>query len=255
MQVASADGTLLHVESTGSGTTALVCAHGWMGNVRWWDAVRDALATTFQIVTLDLAGHGASARRARPSSEGYAADIVAAVRATTSQVERIVLVGHSMSGVYVLLAAPHIERLAQIVLVDTLKNLDQLPTLAQVEPILAGYRQDYATAVRTMMPRYLFTPQTPAPVVDRLTREFLGVTGDVAAELLLPLYDTDPRAAARAVRVPVRAIGGDGGDGASLAVNRTYFADYDYVALPGCGHYPMLERPEDFTAALRASLQ
>src|SRR3569832_1303663 len=108
MQVASADGTLLHVESTGSGNTARVCAHGWNGNVRWWDAVRDALATSYQIVTLDLAGHGASDKRARPTAEGYAADIVAAVRATASHAERIVLVGHSKTGENDHQAAPQI---------------------------------------------------------------------------------------------------------------------------------------------------
>lgn len=251
MQVSSEDGTRLHVESTGTGDTVLVCVHGWMGNVRWWDAQRDALAATHQIVTLDLAGHGRSDKRAEPSAEGYAADIVAAVRATVAPSQHVVLVGHSMSGVYVLLAAPKVARLAKLVLVDTLKNLDQLPTLAQVEPVLAGYRASYEAAVRTILPQYLFTPQTPPAVVERLTREFLAVTGDVASDLLAPLYRTDPREAARATRVPVRGIGGDGDD---LAANRSYFADYAYTTLPGCGHYPMLERPEAFTAALRDAI-
>jgi len=249
MDITSADGTHLHVESTGGGDTALVCVHGWMGNVRWWDVVRDAFGGTYQVITVDLAGHGASEKRARPSAEGYAADIVAAANAASAQ--RLVLVGHSMSGVYALLAAPMIERLERIVLVDTIKNLDQLPTLAQVEPILAGYRANYEPAVCNELPKYLFTAQTPAPVVERLTREFLSVTGDVAAGLLEPLYHTDPRTAARVIRVPVRGIGGDGGEGEA---NHRYFADYRYVTMPGCGHYPMLERPDEFTAALRENI-
>lgn len=251
MLVRSADGTSLHVESTGTGDVALVFAHGWMGNLRWWDAPRDALAATHQLITLDLAGHGMSSARARPSVDGYASDIVEATRATTSPATRVILVGHSMSGVYVLRAAPRIDRLAGIVLVDTLKNLDAIPTFAQAEPMFASYRANYEMAVRTSLAQRLFTAQTPADVAARLVREFLAVTGDVAADLLEPLYRFDVRDAARAITVPVRGIGGDGGDGASLATNRTYFSDYAYTTLPGCGHYPMLERPEAFTSALR----
>ena len=182
-----------------------------MGNVRWWDAQRDALAATHQIVTLDLAGHGAI-RQARGAERrglrgrhrrGRARDGSADPARACSSVTRCLACTCCSR-------RRRSQRLAKIVLVDTLKNLDQLPTLAQVEPMLAGYRASYEAAVRTMLPQYLFTPQTPPAVVERLTREFLAVTGDVASDLLAPLYRTDPREAARATRVPVRGIGGDG---------------------------------------------
>nr|HEX4312830.1 alpha/beta hydrolase [Kofleriaceae bacterium] len=253
MHTESADGTRLHVETTvnGSADTALVLVHGWLGHTRWWDATRDAFAATHEIVAVDLAGHGASGARAQPSAEAYASDIVSAAKC--ARAKRVVVVGHSMSGAYALLAAPHIPELVRIVLVDTLKNLDQLPPPAQAEQVLAGYRADYAGAVRTILPKFLFTAHTPPAVVERLTREFLAAPGDVAAELLAPLYRFDSRVPARSIRVPVRGVGGDGGsDG--VAANRAYLADYAYTTLPGCGHYPMLEQPDAFHAALRGSL-
>jgi pimeloyl-ACP methyl ester carboxylesterase len=88
---------------------------------------------------------------------------------------------------------------------------------------------------------------------QRVTGEFLGVTGDTAATLIEPLYRYDIRAACRQVRVPVRGIGSDR-QAANVEANRKYLADYANVELSGCGHYPMLEVPDAFNAALRAQL-
>ncbi len=248
----SSDGSEIYYEVSGDADLALVFVHGWMGNVRWWDAQRDAFAATHRVVTLDLGGHGRSSPT-RPvwSAEAYADDIATVVRAVAAP--RVVVVGHSMSGAYAVAACPAVDGLVALIVVDTLKDLDSIPTAAQVEPMLAGYRADYATAVHEQLPRFLFAPATPAAVVERLTREFLSVTGEVAATLLAPLYRFDVRAAARRVRVPVRGIDTDLHP-SSPATNRAYFADYEHVTLAGWGHYPMLEAPDVFNAALRAQL-
>ena len=248
----SRDGSEIHYETTGAADTALVFVHGWMGNLRWWDAQRDAFAPTHRVVALDLAGHGLSARtRTVWSAEAYADDIVAVVKAVAAP--RVVLVGHSMSGAYALAACPQISGLAAVILVDTLKNLDAIPTAAEVEPMLATYRADYPTAVRDALPRFLFASKTPRAVAERLTAEFLTVSGDTAATLLAPLYRFDMRTAARNVRVPVRGVATDLSP-TDATVNRKYFADYADVTLAGYGHYPMLEAPDAFNAALREQL-
>jgi pimeloyl-ACP methyl ester carboxylesterase len=248
----SRDGSDIHYEVTGDAGTALVFVHGWMGNVRWWDAQRDAFAATHRVVALDLAGHGqSSSTRTAWSADAYAADIVAVVQAVAAP--RVVLVGHSMSGAYVIAACPEVERLAGVILVDTLKDLDALPSWEDVAPMLASYRTDYQKAITEVLPQFLFAPGTPPGVARRVTDEFLGVPGETAATLLEPLYRCDVRAACRQVRVPVRGIGSDR-QPANLEANRTYLADYAHVTLSGCGHYPMLEVPEAFNDALRAQV-
>jgi pimeloyl-ACP methyl ester carboxylesterase len=246
--VTSADGTRIHVEVSGHGSTALVLVHGWLGSARWWDAQRDALADDYTIAAVELGGHGASGSRARPSITAYADDIVAA--AERVEAERLVLVGHSMGGAYVVVAAERLPRTAMVVLVDTLKNLDQTMAPAEVDAMLDLYRRDLHVAVEQVLPRYLFAPATPPAVIARLQREFLAVPGDVAAELVTPLYRDDYRQAARRLRVPVHAINGDL-QPTDVEANRRWFADYHLHPMPGVGHYPMLERPAEFTAALR----
>lgn len=251
METTSRDGQPIHYDVAGTGPTALVFVHGWLGRLGWWDHTRANLAPAYTVVALDLAGHGASGQtRVEQSIAAYADDVLAVVRAVAAP--RVVLVGHSMAGAVVLAAAPGVERLDGIILIDTLKDLDAPPP-PSVDTMLALYRRDFASAVRTILPRFLFAPGTPPAVVAMLSEEFLAVDGDRAAALLAPLYRFDARAAAADVRVPVRAIGGDLHP-TNAAANRRYLADYDYVDLAACGHYPMLEQPDAFVAALRAAL-
>jgi len=254
MRTISADGSEVHYEVAGTGDTALVFVHGWLGNTRWWDAQRDALVATYRIVQLDLVGHGRSSHT-RPvwSAQTYAQDIVAVVAAIAAP--RVVLVGHSMAGAYVVAAAAHVDpaRLAAIVLVDTLKNLDAPRSQEQIDGMLALYRADYRRAVETVLPTFLFAPTSPPDVVARVSNEFLSVTGDVAVQLIDPLYRYDPRVDASAIRVPVRGIDTDLHPNDAVA-NRRYFADYAIATIAGYGHYPMLECPDAFTAQLRVTL-
>jgi pimeloyl-ACP methyl ester carboxylesterase len=246
--VASSDQTRIHYTVDGAGPTALVFVHGWLGNVAWWSAQRDFFADRYTVVRIDLGGHGASDRtRTRWSAAQYADDL----RAVADRVDArdLVLVGHSMAGAYVVEAAPAIARTRAIVLVDTLKDLDQLMTAAQAQQMFALYAADFRAAVTDVLPRYLFADATPAAVRERLQREFLAYDGQAAIARLEPLYAMDLRALARRVSVPVRAINADFTP-TNAAANRAYFRDYDHVTIAGTGHYPMLERPDDFNRLL-----
>jgi pimeloyl-ACP methyl ester carboxylesterase len=49
--------------------------------------------------------------------------------------------------------------------------------------------------------------------------------------------------------VPIRAINGDLWP-TQVEANRALAADFDAVIMKGAGHYPMLERPEEFNRIL-----
>ncbi len=253
MLTRSSDGVELYYEVTGDAETAVVFVAGWLGNARWWDAQRDELAASHRVVALDLAGHGKSGRdRETWTAQAYADDIAAVVRAVAAP--RVILVGHSMSGAFSVLAAPQLAGLAGIILVDTLKNLEGMPPMEQVEAMFAKYREDFAGTVRTIRAPLLYGAKTPPELRERLDREAIAAaTGDEAVRLIEPFYQLDVRDAAKAVRVPVRGIDTDLHPHAP-EINRKYFADYDHVTIPGYGHYPMIEAPREFNAALRAQL-
>ena len=253
LSVLSSDGVRIALERTGMSPTALVFVHGWLGSSRWWDAQRDAFSQSLTVVQLDLAGHGASGReRTKHSAEGYADDIVSVV--TALDVERVVLVGHSMSGAFATLAAVRLPRVVALVLVDTLQNVEQTMPRAQVDEMLALYRHDFRTAVEQVLPRWLFAPGTPPEVAAALQREFLQRTGSDGASLVEPLYSFDVRPAAEQLKIPVRAIN-SGLQPTDVEVNRRYFRNYAMRTVSRVGHYPMLEVPEVFNAVLSETLK
>jgi len=91
--VPSSDGTTIHVEVSGQGPTAILFVHGWLGSTRWWRGQEEAFASDYQVILVDLAGHGQSGKnRTTWSIDAYADDILAAARC--GDFECLVLVGH-----------------------------------------------------------------------------------------------------------------------------------------------------------------
>jgi len=243
-QVFSSDGTAINFETTGRGAPTLVFVHGWLGNVRWWDAQRDHFAASHQVVAIDLAGHGGSGiSRTDWSIARYADDIRAVL--DYLRAEQVVLVGHSMSGPNVLEASVGRAEVVGVVLIDTMKDLDRLMPAERAKQMVELYRTDFRRTVEDVLPKYLYSPFTPGPVRERLQREFLASPAGLPALAIEPLFKADVRAIVAQVKVPVRAINSDI-EPTDPQINRKYFLDYDAVTVFQVGHFPMLEKPAEF---------
>ena len=93
----AANGIQLHVEQRGAGSPALVFLHYWGGSSRTWRHVIQRLPPDFHTIAIDQRGWGQSDAPAT----GYAladlaADAIAVI--ATLDLDRYVLVGHSMGG-------------------------------------------------------------------------------------------------------------------------------------------------------------
>lgn len=248
----SSDQCLICFEQSGQGDTVLLFVHGWMGNKRWWDNQRDFFSKKYQIIQMDMGGHGDSSKsRTQWTAENYANDIKAVIRKIKSN--KIIVIGHSMSGAYATIAISEFSNVKGLILVDTLKDLDHLMPIEIMNQIFEGYRKDYKNAVMNIMPNYLFGKNTPANVRSQLQNEFLLSSGEVAVKLLEPLYKIDVRDYAKKVSVPVRAINTDIMP-VNIENNKKYFKDYACFMLEGFGHYPMLECPNRFNQLLQTCL-
>jgi pimeloyl-ACP methyl ester carboxylesterase len=224
-----------------------------LGNVAWWDAQKAYFKNTYTVICIELAGHGESGKqRVEWSSTRYVDDILSVL--LDVGLDHVIVVGHSMSGAYALEAALYATSIRAVVLVDTLKNLDQLMDSDQAEKLLfSHYRKDFRDAVENLLPKFLFTDTTPLAIKERLQREFLQYDPKLAVQMIETLYKMDIRAIATNVHVPIRSINCDYSP-TNRENNEKYFLDYDFVEIERSGHYPMLERPDIFNVFLQEIL-
>jgi len=251
--VKSKDDQSIHFKISGKGEVTLFFVHGWLGNMSWWDQQCEAFAGQYQIVQMDLVGHGKSSKtRQTWSIDSFAEDVVEVIKQL--ELKNVVLIGHSMSGSIVVRAANNLSNIVQkIILVDTLHHVAQMPTMDQVAPLFAGLRSDYQGTVTNMVPMYMFAKTSPSAVKERIISEFAAADPDVAISSLEPFYSTPIEESCRSLRVPVRAIQSDLYP-TDPEMNKAYIKDYDLKIIAGVGHYPMLEAPMEFNSAMRECL-
>ena len=72
---------------------------------------------------------------------------------------------------------------------------------------------------------------------------------EVGVGMLEGFAGYDMERAFRDAGVPIRSLNGDLWP-TDVQSNRTLAPDFEAVVLPGCGHFPMLEQPEEFNRRL-----
>jgi pimeloyl-ACP methyl ester carboxylesterase len=109
----AADGLRLHGHRFGRGTTAVVFAHESRGSACNWMPFARALARRgYRTLPFDFRGYGRSQEPRRGASSRLAADVIAAAKKSRSLgAKKVVVVGASMGGTAVIVAAANARTL------------------------------------------------------------------------------------------------------------------------------------------------
>jgi pimeloyl-ACP methyl ester carboxylesterase len=120
MPTATVNGVEIHYRETGEGFP-IVFIHGYTGNSRNWALTAPALAGSYRIVSVDLRGHGLSAKPTGENDyalEAMATDVYELLKSL--EIKECALVGHSMGGMVAqLFILQHPEMVRALLLVDT----------------------------------------------------------------------------------------------------------------------------------------
>jgi pimeloyl-ACP methyl ester carboxylesterase len=147
----AADGTRLEGHRFGRGTTAVIFAHEVLGGAcRWIPYARQFARLGYLTIAFDFRGYGHSQRRYGTAGLRLPSDVIAAARKARSLgATKVVLVGASMGGTAVLVAAaranPAVDGIISLSAPSTFGRMDGLAAARRLQaPILyiAGARDD-----------------------------------------------------------------------------------------------------------------
>jgi pimeloyl-ACP methyl ester carboxylesterase len=244
------DGVTIVYDYRGEGDTTLVFLHGWACNRTFFKHQLDEFAGDYKVVAIDLAGHGESGTsRDNWSILELAGDVEQVVEKL--DLERVILVGHSMGGTVSLEAAARMpERVIGVVGVDTLHNAEFEFPEEMMQQFIAAMEANYEQTVRGMMAGMV---GSNAELAKWIAEQALRTKKEVAVGLMGDFAALDYPGLFENADVPIRCVNsapqGPANMPTEIEINKKY-ADFDAVLIEGTGHFPMLEKPEAFNEKL-----
>jgi 2-succinyl-6-hydroxy-2,4-cyclohexadiene-1-carboxylate synthase len=248
-------GTMLHRALDWRGPDRVVLVHGFTQTLVSWDPLADDLADTFQVIRVDLPGHGGSGAVDLNFAETAAAIGEAGGKAT--------YVGYSMGGRLCLrLAADRPDLVQSLVLVGASPGLDdaaERTARREADEALAAdiERQGTSAFLQRWLDQPLFSTFTATD--DDLAARRANMSAGLAAALRrLGTGVQEPLWARLAMlTMPVLIIAGQ--EDTRYARIAEEMADAigvnaQVVAIAGAGHAAHLERPASFARLLSAFL-
>ena len=245
------DGVPIHYEVVGKGPD-VVLVHCWSCDASYWDTTVAALSSDHRVITVDLAGHGASGTaREQYTMAAFAQDVVAVMKAL--DVHGAVVVGHSMGGkVAVLVADAAPERVRGLIGIDTLHNVKDPFTREQIDAYVASWGDDFAGHVKAFIAT-MFPAGTDPAVVARVADDMAAAPRGIATSAFLEMYRCDLPSAASRLHVPLWLLNASTYPIAEQEW-RDAGVDLHVDVLGDCGHFPMVTIPDVFQQRLRAAI-
>jgi pimeloyl-ACP methyl ester carboxylesterase len=250
---ATVDETRVHYESVGSGREAIVLVHGWSGDVSVWRFQVPELAKRARVITLDLPGHGASDKPQTAYTMAFFARAVDAVMRDAG-VDRAVLAGHSM-GTPVIRQFYRLypEKTLALVAVDgALQNLYS----GWLNPLIPQFREPGYKEVATKFIHGMFPNPGTEALRDATLATVLAtpqhvMVGSFQGMLQPAIWKDDP------IAVPLLVVNAKSPIWTPeyVAYVRNLAPQVDYRVIEGPGHFLMLEKPQEFNAAVLDFLQ
>lgn len=141
----------MHYKITGKGKT-IVLLHGFLEDHTIWQEVAESLSKSFQLILIDLPGHGKSpVLSGIHSMELMAGEVCRVLQ--TEKIEKATLVGHSLGGYVALACAEKYPNLfGGLCLVNSTPEADSLERILNRERAIQAVRQNKGLFIRMAIP-------------------------------------------------------------------------------------------------------
>jgi pimeloyl-ACP methyl ester carboxylesterase len=242
----------------------LVLVHGGAGHAHWWSFIAPQLAHDYQVVAIDLSGHGESGRRDEYTKDLWVDEVMSVARDAGFPAPPVVI-GHSMGGmVSIATAVAHGDDLAGIVILD-------LPAKRPDPKYEATYRGQAFLSPKvypdreTALASYRLVPDQPCEnphIIDHIAQHSVRQVHDGWTWKFDPEVFRHVRPRANREMLP-HVKGRIAIVRAELGLVTADIADYmcglldrnaPVVEIPQAHHHMMLDQPLALIAGLRAIL-
>jgi pimeloyl-ACP methyl ester carboxylesterase len=158
----------IHYKSEGLGNV-IVLLHGFLESLEIWDDFSKELSTSFQVVTIDLPGHGKSGDLGKIHSIELMAESVDAVLIHL-KIKRYVVAGHSMGGyVAIYLAEKYPEKVKGFGFFHSHADTDTAEGKQNRDRVITILRKSHISWVNQFIPD-LFAKKNKSPYRKQIKR-------------------------------------------------------------------------------------
>ena len=230
---------------------ALVFVHGWSCDATYWREQVAPFAAAHRVVTVDLAGHGASGlERSDYTMAAFGADVVAVLAA--EGIDDAILVGHSMGGPVVVeaaLAAP--QRVRGLIGVDNFQDMHATLTAEQIAGFAGAMQADFAGTVVPWV-KSMFPADADPALVERIAVDMAAAPPAVGVSAIS--HTLEWMGGSGAERLPLLAVNlttiSSDLHPTDVEGNRALVPGFALRLMADTGHFPMLEKPDEFNGLL-----
>lgn len=234
--------------------TPILFIHGWSCDQTYWKNQVEHFSKQFNVVTLDLAGHGLSGLNRKDwNIQNFAKDVSVVIRKL--KLSNVILVGHSMGGAVMLETYQQIpEKIKAIIGVDTYKNIEKEPLEPNsIEDILKPFKDNFKNKVYDLA--YNMTcPETDSILRAEIVNDMSSAPEDIALNIQRELMKYNYVEAFHQVEIPIYSINSDRYENNIEGAKRNT-KSFEVVFMSNVGHFGMLEDPESFNTILSELLE
>ncbi len=240
----------------GQGQTALIFIHGWSCDGRYWQKQISDFANEYQVITVDLAGHGhSSLSRSEFSMLSFANDAKAII--DKENIDRAILIGHSMGGGVIAEAARLMpEKVVGIIGIDTLQNVAEHTPQSVIDEMTKPFDADFKSAVQNFVSA-MFPEGSDQQLVNWVKEDMSSAPKEIALSAFrnyLGQYVNGEAANVfQDITIPVVSINARLWPTAPEE-NRKHIKNYQLFYIEETGHFPMLEKSDEFNILLKKAI-
>ena len=253
----SSDSVRIAYNVYGAGKTSLIFIHGWSCDSRYWKNQTNVFSKDYQVITIDIAGHGnSSLSRTNYTMLSFAEDIKAVI--DKENINRAILVGHSMGGSIIAEASRLMpKKIISIIGVDTYQNVEEKLSQEAFDEMIEPFENNFMDAAQGFV-LSMFPIETDKKLVNWVKEDMSSAPRDVALDAFRSYIgqyiNGEASLVFEKINIPIVSINARLWQ-TNPEANRKHMKNYKLFYIEETGHFPMLEKPEKFNTLLKEAIR